>query len=441
MDIKIPNLGDGIESAIVISILVKPGDSVTNDQTLLELETDKAVAPVPAPTDGVITGLSISEGDTVIAGKVIGSIGSTTDSSSSESNKGEPKQEASVESASVAAPVVHAQPIVSSTSNSLVSQSIAQIINEVPVTSISIKKIAFRLNIDLRYVQGTGKKSRIIERDLIDHIAKLQANYINPPVQAVQAAPAVQKVPAITLPDFSKWGEIDTVKCAPLRKKIAEKMVQSWQNVPHVTQNQDIDISDLMQLRKKYNPEYKKKDAKITLTVFVIRAVQKALELFPNFNASYDDDNNSLIQKKYINMGIAVDTENGLIVPVIKDVDKKSILELSQELALIAQKAKDRTLSVEELQGGTFTISNLGGLGVGSFTPIINVPEVAILGIGAGELKPVIKQKTKIVYRLKMPSSLSYDHRIIDGADGARFIMEIKNQLENFSEDELKEQN
>jgi len=441
MDIKIPNLGDGIESAIVISILVKPGDSVTNDQTLLELETDKAVAPVPAPTDGVITALSISEGDTVIAGKVIGSIGSTTDSSSSESKKDELKQEASVASTAVAAPVVHAQPIVSSTSNSLVSQSSAQIINEVPVTSISIKKIAFRLNIDLRYVQGTGKKSRIIECDLIDHIAKLQANYITPPVQAVQAAPAVQKVPPIKLPDFSKWGQIDTVKCAPLRKKIAEKMVQSWQNVPHVTQNQDIDISDLMQLRKKYNPEYKKKDAKITLTVFVIRAVQKALELFPNFNASYDDDNNSLIQKKYINMGIAVDTENGLIVPVIKDVDKKSILELSQELALIAQKAKDRSLSVEELQGGTFTISNLGGLGVGSFTPIINVPEVAILGIGAGELKPIIKQKTKIVYRLKMPSSLSYDHRIIDGADGARFIIEIKNQLENFSEDELKEQN
>jgi pyruvate dehydrogenase E2 component (dihydrolipoamide acetyltransferase) len=441
MDIKIPILGDGIESAIVISVLVKQGDSVTSDQTLLELETDKAVAPVPAPADGVISSLSIAEGDTVVAGKIIGSISSNGESSAEEAKSEASNQESSPTANVVTTSNVQTPQIVGASTNVLVAQSAAQIINEVPVTSISIKKIAHRLNIDLRYVQGTGKNSRIIESDLVSFLAQLQLNFINPPAISAQGASVTAKFPGIKLPDFTKWGEIENVKCAPLRKKIAEKMAKSWQNVPHVTQQQDIDISDLMQLRKKYNPEYKKKDAKITLTVFVIRAVQKALELFPNFNASYDEENNTLIQKKYIHMGIAVDTENGLIVPVIKNVGNKSILELSQELSLIAQKAKDRTLSVDELQGGTFTISNLGGLGVGAFTPIINVPEVAILGIGAGELKPVIKNKTKIVYRLKMPSCLSYDHRIIDGADGARFIMEIKNQLENFTEDELKEHN
>ena len=189
-------------------------------------------------------------------------------------------------------------------------------------------------------------------------------------------------------------------------------------------------------LRKKYNPQYQKKGAKLTLTVFAIKAVQRALEKFPQFNASYDAVKNEIIKKKYYHMGIAVDTENGLIVPVIKDVDKKSLLTLAKELAEIADKAKDRTLSVEELQGSTFTISNLGGLGVGAFTPIINTPEVAILGIGSGEFKPTGDGKT---LALKMPTCLSYDHRIIDGADGARFAMEVKNQFETLSESEIKE--
>ena len=434
MDIVIPNLGDGIESAIVISILVKPGESVTQDQTLFELETDKAVAPVSAVEAGVIESITISEGDTVTNGKVVGTMTSSDGGSSPAPATNQPVVQAPAPAVS---PIVQ-QPVVQQTVvTPVASTGQVHIVSENPVTSISIQQLAYRIGLDLRYIQGSGSGGRILETDVINHVAYMQSLLAQPVSAPVEPAPVVPK-PA-ELPDFSKWGEIEIEKCSPLRKKIAQKMVDSWQTIPHVTQQLDVDITHVMELRKQYNPTYIKKDAKLTLTVFVIRAVQKALELFPQFNSSYDSEKNELIKKSYINIGIAVDTPNGLIVPVIKDVSTKSLLDLSKELSAIAQKAKDRTLSVEELQGGTFTISNLGGLGVGAFTPIINTPEVAILGLGTGELKPIFDDKKNIKHVLKMPTCLSYDHRIIDGADGARFAIEVKNQFETFSESELKE--
>ena len=417
MDIKIPNLGDGIDSAIVISILVKQGDTVTADQTLIELETDKAVAPVPSPAAGTITSLTIKEGDTVSNGSLIGQLDS--------GGNAEVKQsitEEVVQPVNVSAPK-QVQPVAVSAQ--------APIINSAVSTSISLQKLAYRIGLDLRYISGTGNSGRITETDVSNHINYLQSLMLNPSTES-EAKPKKE----VALPDFSKWGVVDVEKCSPLRKKIAEKMVTAWQTVPHVTQQLDVDITNLMAMRKQYNPKYQKKGAKLTLTVFAIKAVQRALEKFPQFNASYDPNKNELIKKKYYHMGIAVDTENGLIVPVIKDIDKKSLLTLAKELTEIADKAKDRTLSVEELQGSTFTISNLGGLGVGAFTPIINTPEVAILGIGSGEFKPN-KELSKML--LKMPICLSYDHRIIDGADGARFAMEVKNQFETITESEIKE--
>lgn len=423
MEIKIPNLGDGIDSAIVISLLVKEGDTVTKDQTLIELETDKAVAPVPAPASGTITSLTVKEGDTVANGTLIGQLDGGGASSS------EPVAAAPAQTVPVAGPVKAPAPVVPAATASVTIQK--PVHNESVATSISIQKLAYRIGLDLRYICGTGSSGQITETDLINHIGYLQS-LLNQPSAPVGSAPK----PEVVLPDFEKWGTVDVEKCSPLRKKIAEKMVTAWQTVPHVTQQLDVDITGLMALRKKYNPQYQKKGAKLTLTVFAIKAVQRALEKFPQFNASYDAVKNEIIKKKYYHMGIAVDTENGLIVPVIKDVDKKSLLTLAKELAEIADKAKDRTLSVEELQGSTFTISNLGGLGVGAFTPIINTPEVAILGIGSGEFKPTGDGKT---LALKMPTCLSYDHRIIDGADGARFAMEVKNQFETLSESEIKE--
>jgi len=214
-----------------------------------------------------------------------------------------------------------------------------------------------------------------------------------------------------------------------LRQKIAEKMQQSWQEIPHVTQFDEANITEMMALRKTYVPLYEKKNAKLTLTVFAIKAVEKALKKFPVFNSSYDAIKQELILKNYINIGIAVDTENGLIVPVIKNVDQKSMLELSLELAEIAKKARDRKLTIDELQGGTFTISNLGGLGVGPFTPIVNSPEVAIMGLSKGNQRDG---------KLFMPISMSYDHRVIDGADGARFMLAVIEAFQLFEESLLK---
>jgi pyruvate dehydrogenase E2 component (dihydrolipoamide acetyltransferase) len=437
MEIRVPNLGDGIDSAVIISILVNPGDTVVKDQTLFELETDKAVAPMPCPANGVIKSLSVKEGDSVSQGALVGILIS--------SNQNEEKNSSELKSQLMELPfvepvVVHTQVPVLAETNSLPTQGY---FNETPVTTASLKKLAFRIGLDLRRIKGSESGGRIGEQDIINHVHYLQTlidqakdSYSVPVVQAVTDV-AKKKV---SLPDFSKWGEIEVEKLSSLRKKIAEKMTDTWNTVPAVTQNLDVNITGLMKLRERVNPLYLEKGAKLTLTVFAIKAVQRALVKFPNFNASYNSETNELIKKNYYHIGIAVDTENGLIVPVIKDVDKKSYFELCQELIQISSKAKERTLSVEDLQGSTFTISNLGGLGVGAFTPIINSPEVAILGLSSGVNRAELAEKNgkkKLVFRNQMPLSLSYDHRVIDGADAARFIMEIKQGFETITEADL----
>ena len=432
MEIKVPNLGDGVDSAIVISILVKPGDSVTKDQTLCELETDKAVAPLPSPKSGTITAITIAEGDTVTMGT---SIGSMDVQGAAPAPAPEPSP-----AAAAPAPTPTPTPVATSAPSAPVAIPAAGPgLNPSPVTSPSLQKIATRIGLDLTHIMGSGSGGRITESDVINYISSVQAHSQQAPQTAAPATTqAAQKINT-PLPDFSKWGDVTVEKLSSLRKKIAQKMQESWQTVPHVTQNLDVDITDLMALRKKANVSYQEKNAKLTMTVFAIMAVQKALEKFPQFNASYDADKNELIRKNYYHIGIAVDTENGLIVPVIKDVDKKSPLELCLDLNVIAKKAKNRTLGIEDLQGSTFTISNLGGLGAGTFTPIVNTPEVAILGISAGELRPVAGPDKKLLRRLIMPLSLSYDHRVIDGADGARFISELKTQFESIDHSQLKE--
>lgn len=427
MDIKIPNLGDGIDSATVISILVSPGESVSKDQTLIELETDKAVAPVPAPENGEIGSITIKEGDVLKTGSIIGSY---SGSSSSES-----KVETKVESQSEA-PVITQNNAVAPVQTPINIKPVG-ISGKVPPCSPSLKKLASRIGLDLSRIQPTGKNGRLTDQDVYNYVQYLQTVSLNPSQSASEElTPKKAKKP---LPDFSKFGSIKVKKLSSLRQKIAEKMDECWTTIPHVTQQQQIDITSLMALRKKYNPKYIKKNTKITLTVFAIKAVEKALKEFPQFNSSYDYEKNELILKQYFNIGIAVDTESGLIVPVIKDVDKKSVLELCQDLDAIAEKARNRTLTMEDLSGSTFTISNLGGLGVGAFTPIVNAPEVAILGIGAGQWQPTFDSKDKLIKTLVMPTCLSYDHRVIDGADGARFINKIKEEFENFKEDQLKE--
>jgi pyruvate dehydrogenase E2 component (dihydrolipoamide acetyltransferase) len=271
--------------------------------------------------------------------------------------------------------------------------------------------------------------------DLRTYIQNLQSQAAQGPSAAAAAAPQRAAAPAESI-DFSKWGPVTKKAISSLRKTIGQKMQESWQTVPHVTQFDEADITAMMELRKKYNPIYEKKKANLTVTVLVLKAVVAALKKIPLFNSSLDEVTGEVVLKNYYHLGIAVDTEAGLIVPVLKDVDKKSVLDLALELAAIAEKTRQRKISVDDLQGGTFTISNLGSIGGQHFTPIVNKPQAAILGLSRGFMKPVVKDG-KVEPRLMMPVALSYDHRIVDGADGARFMKELIEGFQNPVEKDL----
>ena len=430
MEIKVPFLGDGIGSAVVLSILVTVGETIEKEQTILEIESDKAVAPVPSPAGGVVTSISIKEGDKVSAGTLVGVL-TTTD---------EPAQ-----APVAAAPSAIVAPVVST---ALVSAPVAVQAPESyqyqstsgmePPASPRLRKIAREIGLDLGRIKGSESGGRISMDDVKAHVLFLQAKAYQPSATSDVVSDSSKEASAPAI-DFSLYGDIEVTKTSSLRQKIAKKMQESWQSIPHVTQFDEADMTQLMSLRKTYKPQFESKKASLTVTVFALKSVVKALKAFPNFNSSYNQGTGELTLKNYFHIGVAVDTPSGLIVPVIRDVDKKSMVELSIELSELAEKARERKLKVSDLQGGSFTISNLGSLGVGAFTPIVNSPEVAILGMGKGQLKPVMVSKTEMGSQLQMPLALSYDHRVIDGADGARFIRTIIEDLETFQEEELKE--
>lgn len=428
--VKVPNLGDGINSATVLSILVKAGDTIQKDQTILELETDKATAPVPASEAGVIAAILVKEGDTVSTGSpVVQLVGAGQAAAPA----------APTPTAAVAQLVSTATPAAVQATATTVQQPRQAATTYVspnglePPASPSIKKLANDIGLDLRLVPGSETGGRVVLADIRNFIQTLISTS-QTPAPAIAQAP--NPSPTTPLPDFTKFGPTEHKPLTTLRKKISEKMSESWTNVPHVTQFEEIDITALMELRKKHNPSYKEKGANLTVTMFAVKAIINSLKEFPQFNSSYDTAKNELILKNYFNIGIAVDTENGLIVPVVKNADQKDMLKLCLEVNDLAEKARTRKIGMEDLQGGSFTITNLGSLGVAQFTPIVNVPEVAILALSAGKLKPVVVNN-KIETRLIMPISLSYDHRVIDGADGARFIKHFCKQLEEINATDL----
>jgi pyruvate dehydrogenase E2 component (dihydrolipoamide acetyltransferase) len=294
--------------------------------------------------------------------------------------------------------------------------------------------MARELGIDLTKVHGSEAGGRITTGDVRAYLAKLAKAAAKPAPAAAGAAPAK---PAAVQVDFSQWGPILKKPVTQLRKVIARRMSESWNTVARVTQFDDIDFTRVGELRKKFAPDYEKKGVKLTLTPFVLKAVASTLKAHPIFNSSLDEVANEIILKEYIHLGIAVDTDQGLMVPVIRDVDKKSLLDLAKELEQLAAKARDRKITADEMKGGTFTISNQGAIGGAHFTPIINLPEVAILGLGRGALKPVVRDG-QIVARLITPVALSYDHRVIDGGSAARFTVDLVKAFENFSEDAVK---
>jgi pyruvate dehydrogenase E2 component (dihydrolipoamide acetyltransferase) len=418
MDVKLPKLGEGADSGVVVNVFVKEGDRVAVDQAIVELENEKAVASIPSTAAGVVTKIHVKAGDKVSVGQRLISI----------DGGGEPAATRPA-AKSAPAPETPAETEATEVEEEDISKPVAA-----PLASPSIRKMARELGIDLSRVRGSEPGGRIAMGDIRAYIARLQKAAVKPKAAAAAGAPAR---PGAEPVDFSKWGPVRKQPLTPLRQVIARRMWDNWNAIPHVTQFDDADITRLNELRKKYAPAYEKKGVKLTLTPLVLKALVDTLKRHPVFNSSLDEAAQELVIKDYFHIGIAVDTEQGLIVPVLREVDKKSVLELAKELEQLAQKARERKLTGEELKGGTFTISNQGAIGGAHFTPIVNKPEVAILGVGRGALKPVVRDG-KVEARMLTPLGLSYDHRVIDGGAAARFIVDLVKAMEGFGEEAVK---
>ncbi|HEY7557081.1 MAG TPA: dihydrolipoamide acetyltransferase family protein [Candidatus Binatia bacterium] len=437
MDIKLPRLAEGVESGTVVNILVKEGQQIKKDQPIMELETQKAVGSIPSPASGTVTKIHVKEGMEVAVGQVLISVGAEGDTAATQ-----PAESAAV--APAVTPSQSAQPAPpqtarqGATENQWVAYRYESQSGAPPPAAPSIRKIARELGIDLSRVKGSEAGGRISLGDLRAHIDRLQR-------LAFETQAAAPAAPADTVPravpgeaiDFAKWGPVRREKMSPLRRTVSQRMVQSWTTVPKINQFDDADITALAALRKKYAPAYEQKQARLTLTAFVVKTVAGALLKHPRANSSLDEAAHEIVYKDYRHIGIAVDTEGGLIVPVLRDADKKSLLDISSELHELTERTRARKNAVEELQGGSFTISNQGSIGGAHFTPIVYAPQVAILGIGQGAPKPVVVDG-KIAVRTLLPLCLAYDHRVLDGGDAVRFLREVIYGLESFPEAEVR---
>ena len=424
MDVKLPKLGEGADSGVVVGIFVKEGDIVAKDQPIMELENEKAVASIPSTGAGVVEKIHVKNGDRIGVGQKIITI----------ADGAAPAAAAPVAAAAPApkpaAKTVAARPAPVAEEAEPAAESADEIVNENPSASPSVRKAARDFGIDLRKIHGSESGGRITGGDVKNYIARLVRAASRPATIVAEATPTK---PAPVQIDFSQWGPILKKPVTPLRKVIARRMSESWNTVARVTQFDDIDFTKLGELRKKFAADYEKKGVKLTLTPFVLKAVATTLKQHPIFNSSLDEVAGEIILKEYIHLGIAVDTDQGLMVPVIRDVDKKSLFDLAKELESLAAKARDRKITADEMKGGTFTISNQGAIGGAHFTPIINLPEVAILGLGRGALKPVVREG-KVEIRMMTPVALSYDHRVVDGGSAARFTVDLVKAFENFDE-------
>jgi pyruvate dehydrogenase E2 component (dihydrolipoamide acetyltransferase) len=419
MDLKLPPLGEGVDSGSVVGILVREGDQVAKGQGIIELETGKAVAPVPSPAAGKVAKILVAVGDKISVGQAILSL----EGGAAAPAKPAPAARAAGQTRPTAtAPEPHDPPEAS-------AEDTPSDDTPVPAASPTIRRLARELGLDLRHIHGSESGGRIVMDDLRGYIQRLQRVAAQP---RPDGPPAPSKPPPPRM-DFAKWGPVTKRPMTTLRKAIAAHMSESWQATPRVTQFDEADITALNDARKKYAGAFEKQGARLTLTSFALKIVAGALRQHPVFNTSLDEAAAEVIYKEYYHIGLAVDTEQGLIVPVLRDVDKKDMLTLSKEMNEIAAKTRDRKISLEEMQGGTFTISNQGGLGGGHFTPVVNRPETAILGLGRGALKAVVREG-KIEPRLMLPLALAYDHRVIDGGAAVRFMLDLVKGFENFDE-------
>ncbi|MDE3156341.1 MAG: 2-oxo acid dehydrogenase subunit E2 [Acidobacteriota bacterium] len=443
-DFRLPELGENIAAGDVLRVLVSPGDTIKRDQSVLELETDKATIEVPSSVSGRVTGVKVKTGDKVKVGQVIltleeGAAGAAAPAHApaaapapapaaappapapAQTTAPAPAimEEPDEEAEPAPAPAARRGEVVAISRGTRPAAEVAPPADTRPAAPAapSVRRLARELGVDIHDVVGTGIAGRISMDDVKAHAKRLITE---------GGTGLVRQEP---LPDFSKWGAVERKPMSNIRRKTAEHLSYAWATVPHVTQHDRADITHLEELRKRMAKKAEAAGGSLTLTVIALKVVASALKVFPQFNTSVDMARNEIVYKKYEHVGVAVDTDRGLLVPVIRDVESKNIIQLSVELSQLAEKARTRKLTLEEMEGGCFTISNLGGIGGTSFSPIVNAPEVAILGISRGSIQPVWTNGA-FVPRLMLPLSLSYDHRVIDGADAIRFLRWIAEALE-----------
>jgi pyruvate dehydrogenase E2 component (dihydrolipoamide acetyltransferase) len=410
-EFKLPELGENIEEAEVIRLLISEGDEIQADQAVMEVESDKAATSLPCPLAGKVARIHVAEGETIRVGQTLLSVEEKEAAEESPSSDGEeqPPEDGQEHEPGEEAPAVGAD---GKASGSQQSGDRGLPVPAGPAT----RKRARELGVQLEEVQGTGPGGRIVRED-VEKAARQR-----------QGTPRGQAVPP--LPDFSRWGPVRRQRLNRLARTTAERLSLSWQLVPHVTQHELADITRLEASRQRYDRHRSQGQPKITLTVLAVKAAVAALQAYPRFNSSFDSESGELILKDYFHIGVAVDTEEGLLVPVLRDADRKSTSELARELAELADKARRRKLAAEEMEGGTFTVTNLGGIGGIAFTPIVYYPQVAILGLARTRSRRGRRSRRNSRRgRLELPLSLSYDHRVINGADGARFIEKLADLL------------
>ena len=478
-DFTLPELGENVTAGDVLRVLVKPGDTVANDQSVIELETDKATIEVPSSVSGTVTDVKVKVGDKVKVGQTIFSVDESKAAADAKASQAPPKPQpqpegapeegglsqkatpetappdrgsvravASADSATptptpapayqegravAAVPRLPEDEIASETPRpkrgevvdiSRAPRAAAQAApteeGPMPAAAPSVRRVARELGVDIRQVNGTGPSGRITVEDVQKFVRDAMSGGAT-----VVPAPG----PSQPLPDFAKWGEVERKPISNIRRKTAEHLGHAWNVIPHVTQHDQADITAIEALRKQYGPQIERAGGKLTVTAIALKILARAVQKFPQFASSIDPARGQIVYKKYMHIGVAVDTDRGLLVPVIRDVDRKGIADLSVELAKLSEKARAGKLSLDEMSGGVITITNLGGIGGVGFTPIVNWPEVAILGISRGSQQPVWNGSA-FEPRVMLPLSLSYDHRMIDGADAARFLRWVADAFE-----------
>ena len=399
-NIHLPDLGEGIESAIVSEIPISKGQKINKDDTITVLESDKASMEIPSDIEGVVKSINIKTGQEIKTGDLL--ITLETTKTTNKDIKQTPKQKEQT------------QPIKTEQKTITVKTKIKTRLNDGGVyASPGVRKLARELEINLDIIPGSGEKGRITKIDLHGYIKAKMYTHNTSPLHFEEEI------------DFNQWGKIDVKKLTKIKTITGQRLSRAWKTIPHVTQFIESDVTDLEALRKKEKTKQKNSGVKVTMTPYLMKATVSALKEHPVFNSSIQNNGTNIVFKKYYNIGVAVNTKHGLVVPVIRDVDKKNIVELSKELMAVSERARNKKLNPAELKGGTFTISNLGGIGGSFFTPIINPPEVAILGISR------IKTENNNEQQLTLPLSLSYDHRVVDGAAGAAFMVFLSNILNN----------